>query len=113
MVYGGIHFPSWRQLVDDLWQVFIQELRGEIWVHSDFSCDRTNWIGTKRFWNLIAGNRLVFTHTNPGRKCVALAALRKFAGKALQATALRKETAGNPQKLIAFARSVTSSADCA
>jgi hypothetical protein len=34
-------------------------LRGKIGVHSHFSCDRTNLIGTKRFLNLL--NRLVFT----------------------------------------------------
>jgi len=41
-----------------------------------------------------------------------LAALGKFAGQALQAPALRKETAENPQELIASARSVAFSTDC-
>jgi len=29
--------------------------------------DRTDLVGAQRFLNLIAGNRLVFTHANPGR----------------------------------------------
>jgi hypothetical protein len=53
------------------------------WDHSHSICDRTNLIGTKRFLNLVAGNRLVFTHANPGRERVALAALGKFIGQAL------------------------------
>src|ERR1700757_1703883 len=111
MVDGRIYFSSRCQLVDDLRQVFSQELRGEIRVHSHLSCHRTNLIGTKRFLDLIAGNRLVFTHTNPGRECVALAALGKFAGQALQSPALSKETAESPQELIACARTVASSTD--
>jgi hypothetical protein len=59
-------------------------------------------IGTERFLNLIAGNRLIFTHANPRRECVALAALGKFIGQPLQTSALREETAENPQELIAF-----------
>ena len=65
MIRSGVHFPGRRQFIHDLWQVFSQELRGKIGVHSHFSCDRTNLIGTKRFLNLVGRNRLVFTHANP------------------------------------------------
>ena len=56
---------------------------------------RVDLLGTKCVLNLIAGNRLVFTHPNPRLKSVPLTALRKFVGQTLQTTALREETAEN------------------
>jgi len=63
--------------------------------------------------NLIAGNRLVFTHVNPRLERVSMATLSKFVGQTLQTPALREETADNSYQRIRLTRCTAFSASCA
>src|SRR5678815_2587960 len=92
MVGGGIDFSRWRQLVDDFWQVLSQEAGSLSGIYPHFCRECVYLLGTKRVLNLIAGNRLVFTHADPRLECVPLAALCEFVREALQTAALCEET---------------------
>jgi len=78
MVRGGIYFSFRRKFVDDLWQVFSQEVRSLSRIYAHFCRERVDLVGTKRVLNLIARDRLVFTHANPRSERVPLATLCKF-----------------------------------
>jgi hypothetical protein len=79
-------------------------------VDAHFCRERTDLVRTKHFLNLITGNRLVFSHADPGGKRAPLAALREFVCQALQSSALRKKAAKNPDERIRSAITVTFSA---
>src|SRR5439155_19542103 len=98
--------------VNHLRQKFGQEVRRLVRIKPHFCRQRFDLVGTQTFLNLIAGDGLVFAHADPGGKCAAAAALRKFIGQALQSPALRQETTQNSDKRIRFAGSVSFSASC-
>jgi hypothetical protein len=75
MVRVGIHFSSRRQFVDNLWQVFSQEVRGLRRIDSHLCGECVDLVGTNYVLNLIRRNRFIFTHANPRREYITLAAL--------------------------------------
>src|SRR5262249_30632478 len=113
MVRGRIYFAFRRKFIDDLWQVLSQEARSLSWIYSHFCRERFDLVGTKRVLNLIAGNRLVFTHANPRLECVPLATLCKFVGQALKTAALCEETTEDSYELSGSARTLSFSSNCA
>jgi hypothetical protein len=70
-----VNLSLWRKFVDDLWQVFGQKMRGLGGIHAKLCSESIDLVRTKGLLNLAARNWLVFSHADPGGKCVPLAAL--------------------------------------
>ena len=104
VIRSRIHLSFWRKFVDDLRQVFGQKMRGLRGIDPYFRGERTDWVRTKHFLNLVGGNRFVFAHADPGGKRTTLAGLREFVRQTLQSPALREEATKHANKRIRSAR---------
>jgi hypothetical protein len=112
VIRSRVNLSLWRKFVDDLWQVFGQKMRGLGGIDAKLCSESIDLVGTKDFLNLAARNRLVFSHADPGGKCVPLAALREFVRQTLQSSALCEEATKNPDELTRAARRISFSGHC-
>jgi hypothetical protein len=62
------------QFVDHVWQIYSQKVRGLGRIDAELCRERIDLVKTKYFLNLVAGNWLVFSRSDPGGKPAAYAA---------------------------------------
>jgi hypothetical protein len=75
-------------------------------INAQLCRERIDLVRTKHFLNLVGGNRLVFSDSDPRRKCATLACLREFVCQTLQSPALREEATKNPDERICSVRMI-------